>query len=614
MKNAENKDPLIVSCLRVLHLLATAEEAIRQSLAIGFPTLIPVLGYVAEIPLHPNQLHTLKLVWSCISNCPGIVSRSQAEELVLVLRGMFRRHTSGEMGMLLETFTMACSTFVTLLTTPSSHGTPSLEASIQEVSRNVILSSFCGPQGTPKQVLLYSLYLLKEAYTFTQEQNTNTNLENVELPKCIIEICESHILPWLGQVIDEADQEEEVILGVLETFHAILLQGPDVHAKKFAQILASSMWFSLSFGCLGLFPSDQMKWRVYLMLGSIVDRILGNDFGQPIRDAASSLPSDPLDLLFLLGQKSSHDSDLISCQSAVILILYTSSLHDERYKNPHLALLGSTLVHQLVKFYFLIPRVADEKQILASLEQYILVNRTNFICGTMDSTTMTKLVHLYGLVRGAEKSYQTPYSVEAEKLMFQLINERDWDLLSTRIHPMALKWLFQQENIIEPLSNQILNYCRFNSKNKTEIKQDQNNTQLIDTEVIAGLVAAGDNCASTVLVSLLKRLQEEGQWDDIILVVDLMKVIVNIFPAAANQFCLHGISNAICRLYYSTHSSSTIFTTCTILIFSILQSANPKMLLDHEAWLLVTTKVLHSFLGFALVVAVAFSIIQIFVL
>lgn len=252
--------------------------------------------------------------------------------------------------MLPETFTMACSTFVTLLTTPSSRGIPLMEASIQEVSRNVILSSFCVPLGNPNQVLLYSLYLLKEAYTFTQEQNNNTNLENMELPKCIIGICESHLLPWIGRAIDEAD-EEEVILGVLETFHSILLHGPDVHAKKFAHILASSSWFSLSFGCLGLFPSDQMKLRVYLMLSSLADRILGNGFGQPIRDASSSLPSDPLDLLFLLGQKSSHDSDLISCQSAVLLILYTSSLHDERYKNPHLSLLCSTLCPPILKFY-----------------------------------------------------------------------------------------------------------------------------------------------------------------------------------------------------------------------------------------------------------------------
>lgn len=75
------------------------------------------------------------------------------------------------------------------------------------------------------------------------------------------------------------------------------------------------------------------------MLSSIIDRILGNEFGQPIRDSASCLPQDPLDLLFLLEQRSSYNSDLISCQSAVILILYTSSLHNERYNNSCLVLI-----------------------------------------------------------------------------------------------------------------------------------------------------------------------------------------------------------------------------------------------------------------------------------
>lgn len=66
------------------------------------------------------------------------------------------------------------------------------------------------------------------------------------------------------------------------------------------------------------------------MLSSLVDVLLGNDSGQPIRDAALYLPSDPVDMLFLLGQKSSHNLELSSCQSAILVILYTSSLHDER--------------------------------------------------------------------------------------------------------------------------------------------------------------------------------------------------------------------------------------------------------------------------------------------
>ncbi|XP_058103198.1 protein PUTATIVE RECOMBINATION INITIATION DEFECT 1 isoform X2 [Magnolia sinica] len=557
-----NKDPLVVSCLRVLGLLATAEEAIRQSLAIGFPTLIPVLRYVSEIPLHPVQPHTLKLISTCIFHCPGIISRSQIEELVVVLTAMFRMYTRGEMGMLSETFTMACSTFIGLLTLPSSCGIPSLAASVQEAFSNAIQSSFCGPRRNPNQVLLYSLYLLKEAYAYSQEQNT-VNTDRVELANCTIQMCETHILPWLGRSIDEAEEDEEIVLGILETFHLILLQGSDIQAKKFAEMLASSSWFSLSFGCLGLFLSDQMKWRVYLLLGSIVDKILGNDSGQPIREAATILPSDPLDLLFLLGQKSSHCSDLISCQSAVLLMLYTSSLQDES--------------------------LADDRQVLASLEQYILVNNAN----VADSTSLTRLVHLYGLIRGADTSYQTPYSLEAENLLFHLLVEKDWDLLSARIHPRALKWLFQQDRIRAPLSAQILNFCRFNSEKETQISNHGNNTQMTDIEVIAELVAASDNIGASLLVSLLKQLQEEGREDYITSLMNLMAEILNIFPAASNQFCQNGISDVIRSLYYSTYSSARIFTTCSILVFNILQSAYPQMLLDHKPWHLVTTKLLE---------------------
>ncbi|KAL6293638.1 hypothetical protein ACE6H2_001780 [Prunus campanulata] len=94
-----------------------------------------------------------------------------------------------------------------------------------------------------------------------------------------------------------------------------------------------------------------MKWRVYLMLSSLVDVLMGNDSGQPIRDATLCLQSDPIDLLFLLGQKNSRNLELSSCQSAILLILYTCSLYDER--------------------------LADDKLVLASLEQYILINSSD---------------------------------------------------------------------------------------------------------------------------------------------------------------------------------------------------------------------------------------------
>lgn len=90
--------------------------------------------------------------------------------------------------------------------------------------------------------------------------------------------------------------------------------------------------------------------------------------GQPIRDAASHLPSDPIEMLYLLGQKSSHNLESISCQSVILLILYTSCLYDDR--------------------------LADDKLVLASLEQYILLNNSELLYGAAKSETVEILLSL----------------------------------------------------------------------------------------------------------------------------------------------------------------------------------------------------------------------------
>lgn len=282
---------------------------------------------MAEIPFHPVQSQTLKLIWNCISDCPGIPSASQIKELVFVLTRMLEKHAEGEIGMLPETFTMACSIFVSLLKSPSSQRTFCLAKSIKEASQHAVLTCLTVPEKDSCQ-LLHSLYLLKEVYVHSHEENF-ADTSNIELRNCIVDICTEHLLPWFVTFFKEI--KEETVLGVLETFHAILFWDSDVQASKFARNLVSSSWFSLSFGCLGLFPIDKMKQKVYLLLSSLVDVILGKDSGQSIRDSALCLPSDPIDLLFLLGQRSSYNLELSSSQSATLTILYTSSLYDERY-------------------------------------------------------------------------------------------------------------------------------------------------------------------------------------------------------------------------------------------------------------------------------------------
>ncbi|KAI7753867.1 hypothetical protein M8C21_025623, partial [Ambrosia artemisiifolia] len=320
------KDSLVSSSLQVLDLLSVAEVAFKQRLAIGFTTLVPVLRYVAEVPFHPAQWQLLKILSECVSNCPGIISSSNIEEISLVMTGMLKKHIDGDANMFPETFTVVCSALVALMKSPSSHGALSIAKSLEDISRYTITTCL-RYYGEHSSQMLHSLYLLKEAYEYSFEVSpVNSNYKG--LRDCILDICETKLLPWVSTNINEID--EDIALGVLELFHSILIQS-DFQPKKFADVLVSSSWFSFSFGCLGLFPTEKMKWRVYFLLSSILDVILGNDSGQSIRDVALHLPSDPMDLLFLLGQKGSHNQEVLSCQSAVLLILYSSSLYDDRW-------------------------------------------------------------------------------------------------------------------------------------------------------------------------------------------------------------------------------------------------------------------------------------------
>ncbi|WOL17779.1 protein PRD1 [Canna indica] len=560
LRMSGNKDSLVISCLKVLNILATAEEVFIHRLAVGFHTLLSVFRYVTEIPLHPVQNDVLKLVWTCITNCPGIMSDSQVEEVVVILARIFRRQDTMELAITSETFTLACSTFVELMKLPSACNMLQLAPLIQETSRNAVVSSLSSLDDPDK--LLFSLFLVKELFACIVKGCSDTHCSRQELENNIIETCETYLLPLLGRVIDEG-QDEEIVLGILETFHTILLKGSEIQARRFAETLVLSSWFSLSFGCLGLFPTEQMKTSIYLILSSVTDRLLGPDFGNPIRDCYLDLPSDPHELIYLIGQSSLHDSLMASCQYAVLMLLYVSSLYGER--------------------------VTDGNQVLASLEQYILVNNSSSSpFGVVPSIMLSQLVHLYALVRSDPLNYGSPCSAEAEKSIFHLITEMEWDLLSIGLHPRALKWLFQQEEIILPLSCLIMNFCRSYNTNKSQLCIQANCMKLLDIEMIAELIISGDNFAAELMVSLLKE-SDERKEDDILHLVNVMLDILKIFPRSSDQFSLCGIADAFQRVFYSVH----VTETCSLFIFNVLYLANHETLVQDKDWLGITLKLLE---------------------
>ncbi|KAJ8553823.1 hypothetical protein K7X08_024501 [Anisodus acutangulus] len=557
------KDPTIKSCIQLLDLFATAEQAFRQRLAIGFMALIPVLHHVADIPFHPVQTETLRLIWNSVENCHGVVSKSQVEEISHSLTGMLKKNLDGEIGMLPEAFTLVCSIFVALMKYSSACGVSSFSQSIQEASRNCILTCLINFDKYPGQ-LLNSLYLLKEAYAYSCGMNITSSI-NTELRRSIIDICQTHILPWFMRSLHEME-DEDIPAAILENFYSVLLQGSDIETKMFANVLFTSSWFSFAYGCLGFFPSEKMKKKVYLIFSVMTDIILGDDSGRCISDAAPHLPSDPLDLLFLLGHKSSQNVELASRQLAVLLLLYISSLFDDR--------------------------IADDKLVLASLEQYILLNSSENMHGR---SVLGIFINLYALYRGLAKvSYQIPYSPEAERIVFHLLAEKDWDLLSTRIHVTSLKWLFQQDKICNMLSAQILKFCIYNCSDVNQINIHGEANQKIDVHVMAELVALGDSFLGMLMVFLLGEVGDQYSEYDIVSVVNTIKHIIEISPSASNQFCMHGIAGAIKNLYYKFGHSSypDTFMATSELVSCILQAVHSESLSEDEPWVAIVVKII----------------------
>lgn len=204
-------------------------------------------------------------------------------------------------------------------------------------------------------------------------------------------------------------------------------------------------------------------------------------------------------------------------------------------------------------------------------------------------------MNLYSLYRGlAEKGYRIPYSPEAERILFELLIQNEWNLSSAMIHSISLKWLFQQGKIIKPLSYQILKFCRNNCSSGSPIIIHRNNSRCMDVHELAKLVASGDNLGAALMVYLLQQLiEEDGNEGDIISVVNLMVDIINIFPAASDHLCMHHIGNGIQDLFSRSipSLSQQMFVAIEILIFDILWSVQPETLSDGGTWHAVTLKV-----------------------
>lgn len=246
-------------------------------------------------------------------------------------------------------------------------------------------------------------------------------------------------------------------------------------------------------------------------------------------------------------------------------------------------------------FIFLFYRFADDRLVLASLEQYILVNCSGLNYCSADSVAILQLVNLYGLYRGiAKMSYQFSYSVEAERIFIQLVAENEWDLPSAPIHLTSLKWLFQQEKISSYLSYQILKFCRIYISSNSNVIIRGKNARVLDVQAIAELVAAGDTYAAKIFICLFDELvRDKIQENDLASLLSLAQAVIEFSPDAAGQLSLNGIGRAMQILYCDSNNifPAQVYTDTLAFISNLLVSVNSEAIMDDDAWLALAIKV-----------------------
>ncbi|KAI5350291.1 hypothetical protein L3X38_003182 [Prunus dulcis] len=169
--------------------LEVSEARVSEVGGVGVVGEVGVVGGVgvvptADIPFHPVQNQTLRLILNCISDFPGMVPSSDITELVPVLAKILKKHSDGKIGMLEEIFILTCSVVVAIVRTPSVHGNLNLQISIKEAMQHAVLACLSISEKNPCQ-LLHSLFLLKEAHN---HEGNSTDSTEVELRQFIVNV------------------------------------------------------------------------------------------------------------------------------------------------------------------------------------------------------------------------------------------------------------------------------------------------------------------------------------------------------------------------------------------------------------------------------------------
>lgn len=333
---AGDLDLIAAMAMQALRVLSSAQNAFAQRFSNGLVAVIRVLEHSITSALGTLQEDTLVVLSRGMSDRPGIISAARAEYLMILFKKLFCQYenvlkehaisdTAGY-GLSPEGLNAACEALIHLLQAPSCPKVHSFSSILQNcLSSALSCIKTDASYGVDYNGVRFATRLLRESFLFFHRQS----FDDISCKggwEVLLELCSSHLVPVCTATIVILD--EGTVLTVFSTFSLILHDEGAVGAASFAKKLASEFWFSLAFSTMCRFPLKLIKETVYEFVSIMLERL--TSCGDLIRNVVAHLPTDPEDLLVLLEQHSGEDSQIIATHQAIIALISTSRLHDDR--------------------------------------------------------------------------------------------------------------------------------------------------------------------------------------------------------------------------------------------------------------------------------------------
>ncbi|KAL2645287.1 hypothetical protein R1flu_012874 [Riccia fluitans] len=437
LRISEGQETVQSLAVDVLTLLSSERQLYMHRCPLVLQTLIPILEKSVGSLSFKLQKDIIDLIFMCILEQPAaVLSTAHSERLLTVLSGLFEQYKvlmdesvpDGGTSRLQLTFFSACSALIALIDEPSCSLTcPAFEILRKTAGFAAEFAAADVQKNRDLSCLKASFCLVKAAYECNERHTTKRQASRNDWPlenqEELLEICEECLSPVLAANAAKVD-DEGLVSTAYRTFNLILKTSQPGRACQFSERLALYKFFTLSYDFLTRFSSFSLKEEIYQFMASLIERLVGASFEAKVVNAFPHLPSDPTSLLLLLERNCRGEENLVAAQHAAVSILSTSFLYDDR--------------------------VSSEIEVIASLEQHLLLNKDSTLAETVASDeTLKHFLSLY--VRGktvlADRNIAS--SSEAEKILEALLlQSKGRSLLCSQTPKEIFRWFLKKDSLM----------------------------------------------------------------------------------------------------------------------------------------------------------------------